>query len=95
MLLHQRAMEGRGDRQFDRALAAIFPGQLDRAVDRGGMPRKHDLRRIVVVSHFTYVILRRSFGQRGGLFFRLGKFEFPATFRLEEGVLAASGLSYR
>ena len=33
--------------------------------------------------------------QRGGLFFRLGKFEFPATFRLEEGVLAASGLSYR
>ena len=63
--LHQRAMEGRGDRQDQRPLGAPGLGDLDRAFDRGLVARDDDLRGVVVVGGLADLALR-GLGRDGG-----------------------------
>ena len=63
---HQRAMEGRADRQEQGPLGALAPGDLDRALDGGAVARDDDLGRVVVVRRLADLPARGLGGHRLG-----------------------------
>ncbi len=58
--LHQRAMEGRADRQHDRAPHAALRGDRDRALDRCLVAAQDELAAAIVVGEIADLALRRG-----------------------------------